>query len=104
MKTSVALLLALASAATISAPSAAAASFEPCGSFQVYGGGKAKYQAKGVSCSAAKKVLRDASLSLCFDNQIPGWKKEWRALPGGGKALTLKKGAKAIKTNACSPR
>jgi hypothetical protein len=104
MKTSFALLLALASAAAISAPSAEAASFKPCGSFQVYGGGKAKYQAKGVSCRAAKKVLRDASMSLCFDNQIPGWRKEWRALPSGGKALTLKKAAKAIKTNACSPR
>jgi hypothetical protein len=101
MKTSFALLLALASAATISAPSAEAASFKACGSFQVYGG-KAKYQAKGVSCRAAKKVLRDASGTLCFDNQIPGWKKEWRALPSGGRALTLKKGAKAIKTNACS--
>lgn len=57
-----------------------------------------------MSCRAAKKVLRDASLSLCFDNQIPGWTKEWRALPSGGKAVTLKKGAKAIKTTACSPR
>jgi hypothetical protein len=104
MKTSFALLLALASAAAISAPSAEAASFKSCGSFQVDGGGKAKYQAKGVSCRAAKKVLRDASTSLCFDNPIPGWKKEWRALPSGGRALTLKKGAKAIKTNACSPR
>lgn len=104
MKTSFALLLALASAAAISAPSAEAVSFKPCGVFQVYGGGKAKYQAKGVSCRAAKKVLRNASVSLCFDNQIPGWKKEWRALPSGGTALTLKKGAKAIKTNACSPK
>ena len=104
MKTSFALLLALASAVAIAAPTAEAASFKRCGSFQVDGGGKAKYQAKGVSCRAAKKVLRDASISLCFDNQIPGWKKEWRALPSGGRALTLKKGAKAIKTNACSPK
>jgi hypothetical protein len=104
MKTSFALLLALASAAAISAPGAAAASFKPCGTFQVYGAEKANYQAKGVTCRAAKTVLRDASMSLCFDNQIPGWKKEWRALPSGGRALTLKKGAKAIKTNACSPR
>ncbi len=104
MKASFALLLALVSAAAISAPSAEAAAFKPCGSFQVYGGGKAKYQAKGVSCRAAKKVLRNASISLCFDNQIPGWKKEWRALPSGGRALTLKKGAKAIRTNACSPK
>lgn len=102
MRTLCALLLTLATAAAIFAPSAGAASFKPCGSFQVYGGGKAKYQAKGVACRAAKKVLRDASISLCFDNQIPGWKKEWRALPSGGKALTLKKGSKAIKTNACS--
>jgi hypothetical protein len=101
MKTFLAVLLALTPAAAISAPSAEAASFKPCGSFQVYGG-KANYQAKGVSCRAAKKVLRDASMTLCFDNQIPGWKKEWRGLPNGGKALTLKKGAKAIKTNACS--
>jgi hypothetical protein len=49
-------------------------------------------------------VLRTASMTLCFDNQIPGWTKAWRALPGGGRALTLKKGAKAIKTDACSPR
>jgi hypothetical protein len=48
--------------------------------------------------------MASAEPQLCFDNQIPGWKKEWRALPGGGRALTLKKGAKAIKTNACSPR
>lgn len=104
VKTSFALLLALSSAAAISVPSAEAASFKPCGSFQSYGGGKAKYQAKGVSCRAARKVLVDASLTLCFDNQIPGWKKEWRALPSGGKALTLKRGAKAIKTSACSPK
>jgi hypothetical protein len=104
MKASFSLLLVLASAAAISAPSAEAASFKACGSFQVSGGARAKYQAKGVSCRAAKKVLRNASVSLCFDNQIPGWKKEWRALPDGGRALTLKKGAKAIKTNACSPR
>jgi hypothetical protein len=45
MKTSLALLLTLASAAAMSAPTAEAASFKPCGSFQVYGGGKAKYQA-----------------------------------------------------------
>ena len=57
-----------------------------------------------MSCRRAKKVLRDASVTLCFDNQILGWKKEWRPLAGGGKALTLKSGAKAIKTNACSPR
>jgi hypothetical protein len=43
-------------------------------------------------------------LTHCFDNQIPGWKKEWRALPNGGRALTLKKRAEAIKTNACSPK
>lgn len=104
MKTSFLLVLAIASAVALSAPAAEAASLRSCGSFKLYGGGKAKYQAKGVSCRAAKKVLRGASLTLCFDNQIPGWKKEWRALPNGGKALTLKKGAKAIKTNACSPR
>jgi len=104
MKTSCALLLALVAAAAISAPSAEAASFKSCGSFQVSGGARAKYQVKGVSCRAAKKVLRNASMSLCFDNQIPGWKKEWRALSNGGRALTLKKGAKAIKTNACSPK
>jgi hypothetical protein len=103
-KTSLALLLALLSAAAMSAPGAAAAEFKPCGSFPVYGGGKAKFQAKGVTCRNAKKVLQDASLTLCFDNVIPGWRKEWRALPNGGKALTLKKRAKAIKTNACSPR
>jgi hypothetical protein len=102
MRTLCAILLTLATAAAIFAPSAGAASFKPCGSVQLDGTGKAKYRAKGVSCRAAKKVLRDASLSLCFDNQIPGWKKEWRAGPGGTKTgLTLKKGAKAIKTNAC---
>ena len=104
MKTSFALLLALVSAAVISAPSAEAATFKPCGSFQVYGGGKAKYQVKVVTCRAAKRVLVGASMTLCFDNQVPGWTKVWRALPGGGRALTLKKGAKAIKTNACSPK
>jgi hypothetical protein len=104
MKTSFALLLAVASIAAIPAPGAEAAAFKPCGSFKVSGGGKAKYQSKGVSCRAAKKVLVGASMTLCFDNQIPSWRKEWRALPTGGRALTLKKGAKAIKTNACSPR
>jgi hypothetical protein len=104
MKCSLALLLALATAAAFSAPGAQAASFKRCGSLQIAGLGKAKYQAKGVSCRRAKKVLRDASVTLCFDNQIPGWKKEWRPLANGGRALTLKKGAKAIKTNACSPR
>ena len=54
-----------------------------------------------MSCNAAKKVLRDAGITLCFDNQIPGWTKQWRALPDGGTALMLTKGAKAIKTNAC---
>ena len=104
MKTSLAVLLAVASAVAVAAPSAEAASFKRCGSFQVDGGGKATYRAKGVSCRAAKKVLREAGMTLCFDNQITGWKKEWRALPSGGKALMLTKGAKAIKTNACSPR
>ena len=104
MKTSFLLLLAIASALALSAPVAQAASFKACGSFKVDGVGKAKYKAKGVACRTAKKVLRDASITLCFDNQIPGWKKEWRALANGGKALTLKKGAKAIKTNACSPK
>ena len=104
MRRSLAVLLAVASTAAISAPGAEAASFKRCGSLQIAGVGKAKYQAKGVTCRRAKKVLRDASISLCFDNQIPGWKKEWRPLANGGKALTLKKGAKAIRTNACSPR
>ena len=104
MRRSLAILLAVASAAAISAPGAEAASFKRCGSLQIAGVGKAKYQAKGVTCRRAKKVLRDASISLCFDNQIPGWKKEWRPLANGGKTLTLKKGAKAIRTNACSPR
>jgi len=104
MKRSLAVLLAVASAAAISAPGAEAASFKRCGTFQTAGTGKATYQAKGVSCRRAKKVLRNASMTLCFDNQIPGWKKEWRGLTNGGKALTLKNGAKAIKTNACSPR
>jgi hypothetical protein len=104
MKTSFLVLLALASTLALCAPAAHAASFKSCGSFKLDGGGRAKYQAKGVACRKAKKVLRDASLTLCFDNQIPGWKKQWRALPNGGKALTLKKGAKAIKTNACSPK
>jgi hypothetical protein len=104
MKTSLALLLALVAAAALSAPSAVAAEFKPCGSFEVYGGDRAKFQVKGVKCRTARKVLTDASLALCFDNVIPGWRKEWRALPNGGKALTLKKRAKAIKTNACSPK
>ena len=104
MKTSLLVLLVVASVAALPTPIAGAASFKSCGSFKMDGGGKAKYQAKGVSCRNAKKVLRGAGLTLCFDNQIPGWKKQWRALPDGGKALTLKKGAKAIKTNACSPR
>ena len=104
MKRSLALLLAVASAAAISAPGAEAASFKRCGTFQTAGTGKATYQAKGVSCRRAKKVLRDASVTLCFDNPIPGWKKEWRPLANGGKAVTLKRGAKAIKANACSPR
>jgi hypothetical protein len=51
-----------------------------------------------------KQVLRGASLTLCFDNQTPGWKKEWRPLAGGGRALTLTRGAKAIRTDACSPK
>lgn len=79
-------------------------SFKRCGSVQIDGTGKAKYRAKGVSCRRAKQVLRGASLGLCFDNQIPGWKREWRPLASGGRALTLKRGAKAIKTDACSPR
>jgi hypothetical protein len=105
MKTAIALLLALASAAAFSAPGAEAAAFKSCGSVRIDGAGKATYRVKGgVSCRAAKKVLRDAAITLCFDNQIPGWEKQWRALPNGGKALTLTKGAKAIKTNACSPK
>jgi hypothetical protein len=103
-KTSLALLLALVSAAALAAPGAGAATFKGCGKFTPYGGGKANFQVKNVSCRTAKKVLQDASLTLCFDNVIPGWRKEWRALPNGGQALTLKKRAKAIKTNACSPR
>ena len=104
MRRSLAVLLAVAWVAAVSAPGAEAASFKRCGSLQIAGLGKAKYQAKGVTCRRAKKVLRDASISLCFDNQIPGWKKEWRPLANGGKTLTLKKGAKAIRTNACSAR
>jgi hypothetical protein len=104
MKTSFLVLLVIASSLTIAAPAASAASFKSCGSFKMDGGGKAKYQAKGISCRKAKSVLRGAGMTLCFDNQISGWKKQWRALPNGGKALTLKKSAKAIKTNACSPR
>src|SRR5689334_17020240 len=102
MKASFALVIALAAAVAFPAPGQAA-SFKSCGTFQVAGSGKAKYQAKGVSCRAAKRVLRGAGMTLCFDNAIPGWKKEWRGLYTGGRALTLKKGAKAIKTNACSP-
>ena len=104
LKSPVVLLLTMALSLAVSAPGADAASFKRCGTFPVYGGGKARYQAKGVSCRAAKKVLRSASLTLCFDNPIPGWKKQWRALPNGGRALTLTKGAKAIRTDACSPK
>ncbi len=102
MKTAFALLLALTSVAAFSAPGAEGAAFKSCGSVKIDDVGKATYRVKGgVSCRAAKKVLRDAAITLCFDNQIPGWKKEWRGLPNGGTALTLTKGAKAIKTNAC---
>ena len=103
MKTTFVLLLVLAAAA-LSAPGAEAASFKSCGSVQIDSVGKAGVRAKVVSCKAARKVIRDAGITLCFDNQIPGWTKEWRPLANGGKALTLKKGAKAIKTNACSPK
>lgn len=101
MKTTFALLLVLAAAAALSAPGAEAASFKSCGSVQIDSVGKARVRAKVVSCNAAKKVLRDAGITLCFDNQIPGWTKQWRALPDGGTALMLTKGAKAIKTDAC---
>ena len=104
MKISLALLVVLASALLAAAPGAEAASFKACGSVRLDGMGKSTYKAKGVTCRAAKQVLRDPGMTLCFDNQIPGWKKEWRALPDGGKALTLTKGAKAIRTNACSPK
>lgn len=102
MKTPLALVLALALAASIAGP-AQAATYKRCGSVSLEYMGKSKYQAKGVSCAKAKTVLRGAGMTLCFDNQITGWTKVWRALPDGGKALTLKKGAKGIKTNACSP-
>ena len=102
MKASVVAVLALTVALALPAPGQAA-SFKSCGTFQAAGTGKARYQAKGMSCRAAKRVLRGAGMTLCFDNAIPGWRKEWRALPSGGRALTLKKGDKAIKTNACSP-
>lgn len=103
MRKTVALLFVLALTAAGGSP-AEAASFKRCGSFTHYAGVKAQYQAKNISCRAAKKVLRNAGMTLCFDNQIRGWKKVWRGLPNGGKALTLTRGAKAIKTNACSPR
>jgi hypothetical protein len=96
--------LAVTSLALIAAPSAGAATFKSCGSLTIPGTGKATYKAKGLKCAAAKKVLQNAGLGLCFDNAIPGWKKEWRALPSGGRELTLKQGAKAIRTNACSPK
>lgn len=104
MRTSLAALLVLAAAAALlAAPSAAgAASFKRCGTLKIQYLGTAKYAAKGVSCRAAKKVLRTASTSLCFDNRIPGWKKEWHRLPDGRRALMLTKGAKAIKTDACA--
>ncbi|MBA2346761.1 MAG: hypothetical protein H0V81_00560 [Solirubrobacterales bacterium] len=97
------LLFVLMVTAAVHAPGADAASFKRCGSFSS-SGVKATYQAKNLSCLAAKKVLRSASTTLCFDNQIRGWKKVWRTLPNGGRALTLTRSAKAIKTNACSPK
>jgi hypothetical protein len=103
MKTSLAIVLVAALAVGIAGP-AQAATYKRCGSVTLEGTGKAKYQAKGVTCTKARKVLRGAGLTLCFDNQITGWTKVWRALPDGGRALTLKRGAKGIKTNACSPR
>ena len=103
MKTPLAILLALALAVGIAGP-APAATYKRCGSVTIEGTGKAKVQAKGVTCTKAKRVLRGAGMTLCFDNQITGWTKVWRALPDGGRALMLKRGAKGIKTNACSPK
>lgn len=92
-----------AAAAALAAVPAEGLAAKRCGSFATLGG-KASYSAKQVSCKAAKRVLVNAGDTLCFDNQVPGWEKRWKALPGGGRALSLHKGAKVIKTNACSPR
>ena len=84
--------------AALPASGAEAASLRSCGKYD-----GERYQAKNLSCKAAKKVLAGAGLTLCFDNEIPGWRKVWKPLPSGGRALSLEKGAKVIKTSACSP-
>lgn len=93
-------LLAAGAAVLLSAAPAGAAAAKRCGTF-AGPVGKAKYSAKNVSCKAARKVLTQDAMGLCFDNQVPGWKKEWRPTSSGGRTLTLRKGAKVIKTNAC---
>ncbi len=95
-------LVALVLMFLVSAGDAQAASFKRCGSFN-YEGRKASIQAKKVSCTKAKKVLQSAGAGLCFDNTMPGWKKEFISKPFG-TLVQLTSGAKVIRSNACSPR
>jgi hypothetical protein len=84
-------------------PGAHAASFKSCGTVNSVPGGPAKYSVKGVTCKKARKILKRANFTLCFDNTIPNWEKVFTDVPGG-RMLTLKNGAKAIKTNGCVDR
>ena len=96
------LVLIAASVSLAAAPAAGAGSFKSCGKLKI-DGSNAGYSVKGISCRSAKKVLARAGYSLCFDNRIKGWTKVWTPV-AGGRALSLKSGAKVIKTKACSPR
>ena len=82
-------------ALVLAAPSEAA-SFSKCGSVAV-AGTKLPFAVKGaVTCKKAKAVLKGAGAGLCFDNQVPGWKRS-----RDGKFSYLRKGAKVIRFKGC---
>ena len=73
-----------------------AASFKKCGSIST-SGIKIPYAVKGgVTCKKARTTLKRAGYGLCFDNQIPGWKRLRDA-----KYSYLRKGSKVIRFKGC---
>ena len=104
--TSLLTLLAVAATFPGVSSSVASTSFKRCAPVKVQfgGGGVASVSQRNTSCVFARDFVRrnpDGGICDSRTTTMRGWRKTYTSV-GESSTLTLRKGAKAIRTNACS--
>jgi len=104
MHSCAACLVLVAVAGSGAMPSAAtAAGLRACKPIRVPYGiiGVAAVSQRNTSCQFARYFVRTSRLCSSDESRVKGWRKTF-STPGEGAVLTLRKGSKTIRTNACA--